>query len=144
MYSFTGQGVISQKPNDASKKKTLCLALDYCLSFTVARLVRFWFKSLQSLTTHIRQFLQGNLFLLAVCAHEVPLYLCSIFCSPSLVQVSTASCWVLSAEHDPNCAMLFMIDKLISGSSFEGKALLRSHKTPNSKALQFSAQNPHL
>ena len=32
-------------------------------------------QSLQSLTAHNRQFLQGNLFLLAVCTHEVPLYL---------------------------------------------------------------------
>ena len=55
------------------------------------------------LTAHDRQFLQGNLFLLAVRTREVPLYLCSIFCSRSLVQVSTASYRVLSAEHAPNC-----------------------------------------
>ena len=65
--------------------------LDYHSSLLVARLVRFWFKSLQSLTTHDRQFLQGNLFLLAVCTHKMPHYLCSIFRSRSLVQVSTAS-----------------------------------------------------
>ena len=65
--------------------------LGYCSLLSVARLVRFWFQSLQSLIAHERQFLQGNLFLLAVCTHEVPLYLCSIFCSRNLVQLSTAS-----------------------------------------------------
>ena len=65
--------------------------LDYRSLLLVAQLVRFWFKSLQSLTAHERQFLQGDLFLLTVCTHEVPLYLCSIFCSPSMVQLSTAS-----------------------------------------------------
>ena len=39
--------------------------LDYRSSLSVAQLVRFWFKSLQSLTANERQFLQGNLFLLA-------------------------------------------------------------------------------
>ena len=64
-------------------------------------LPRFWFKSLWSLTDHKRQFLQGNLFLLAM--HEMPLYLCSIFCSRSLVQLSAVSYHVWSAEHAPNC-----------------------------------------
>ena len=91
-------------------KKTLCLALEYIkncplgVSFvtfgSVAQPVRFWFKSL---TVHERQFLQGNIFLLAVCMHEVPLYLCSIFCSHSLVQVGTVSYHVLSMEH--NCIL---------------------------------------
>ena len=63
---------------------------EYRSSLSVAQLVRFWFKRSQSLTAHNRQFLQGNLLLLAVCTHEVHLYLCSIFCSHSLVQVSTA------------------------------------------------------
>ena len=45
--------------------------LDYRSSLSVARLVRFWFKSLQTLTAHDRQFLQGNLFLLAMCTHKV-------------------------------------------------------------------------
>ena len=111
VYSFTGQGgVISQKPNDASKKKCSVwpssrlktVDMEYHSSFSVARLVRFWFKSLQSLTTHDRQFLLGNLFLLTVCTHEVPLYLCFIFCSRSLVQVSTANYRVLSVEHATN------------------------------------------
>ena len=64
--------------------------------------VRFGFKSLQSLISNKRQFLQGNLFFLAVCTHEVPLYLCSIFCSCSLVQVSTVSYRVWSMEHASN------------------------------------------
>ena len=34
--------------------------LDYHSFLLVAQLVRFWFKSLQSLTAHDRQFLQGN------------------------------------------------------------------------------------
>ena len=59
--------------------------LDYRSSLSVAWLVRFWFKNLQSLTAHDRQFLQGNLFLLAVCRHDMALYLCSIFCTRSLV-----------------------------------------------------------
>ena len=105
MYSFTGQGVISLKPSDACKKKTRSIwplsrlktvNLECRLSLSVAWLVKFWFKSLQ--------FLQDNLFLLAVCTHKVPLYLCSIFCSRSLVQVSTASYRVWSMEHTPNCA----------------------------------------
>ena len=72
-------------------------------SLSVVRLVRFWFKSLQSLTAHDRHFLQSNLFLPDVCTHKVPLYLCSIICSRSQVQVSTVSYHVLSAEHVPNC-----------------------------------------
>ena len=81
-------------PNKRSVRSSSSLKtvdLDYRLSLSVARLVRFWFKSLQSLTVHDRQVLQGNLFLLAVCMHDVALYLCSIFCTRSLVQFSTAS-----------------------------------------------------
>ena len=40
------------------------------------------------------------------CMHEVPLYLCSIFCSCSLVQVSTGIYRVWSVEHTPNCIPL--------------------------------------
>ena len=108
MYSFTGQRVVSQKPNNASKKRSVrpssrlkTVDLDYRLSLSVARLVRFWFKSSQSLTAHDRQFLQGNLFLLAVCTHKVPLYLCSIFCSRSLVQMSTVSYRVFECRTRP-------------------------------------------
>ena len=78
----------------SSRLKTV--DLDYRSSLSLTRLVRFWFKSLQSFTAHDGQFPQGNLFLLAVCTHKVPLYLCSIFCSHSLVQVSTASYRILS------------------------------------------------
>ena len=86
MYIF----FLNQKKHSVGPSNRLkTVNLDYHLSLSVAPLVRFWFKSLQSLTAHDRQFLQGNLFLLAVC---MPLYLCSIFCSRSLVQVSTASC----------------------------------------------------
>ena len=95
---FTGQGVISQKPTEACKKRSVrpssrlkTVDLDCRSSLSVAQLVRFWFKSLQSLTAHDRQFLQGNLFLLAVCTHDVGLYLCSIFCTRSLLQFSAAS-----------------------------------------------------
>ena len=108
VYSFTGQGVVSQKPNDTSKK-TLCLALevktvnlDCHLLLSVARLVRFWLKSLQNLTTHNKQFLQGNLFLLAVYMHDVALYLCSIFCSRSLVEFNTVSYHVFECGTRPN------------------------------------------
>ena len=75
MYSFSGQAVVSQKPNNTSKKRSVwpssrlkTVDLDHRLSLSVTRLARFWFKSLQSLSAHDRQFLQGNLFLLAVYA----------------------------------------------------------------------------
>ena len=89
-----------QKKRSVWPSSTLkTIDLDYRSSLLVAQLVRFWFKSLQSLTANERQFLQGNLFLLAVCMHEVPLYLCSIFCSPSVVQLRTASYRIWSTEH---------------------------------------------
>ena len=107
MNSFTGQGVISQKPNNACKKHSIwplsslkTVDLDYRSSLLVVRL-RFWFKSLQSLTAHDRQFQQDNLFLLAVHMHDVALYLCSIFCSRSLVQFSTASYCMFGAQNTP-------------------------------------------
>ena len=109
MYSFSGQGVVSQKPNSTSKK-TLRLALKWvknCQSGLL--LVALGCSAGQILVQefakfdHPRQFLQGKLFLLAVCTHEVPLYLCSIFCSRSLAEVSTMSYRVLSMEHAPNC-----------------------------------------
>ena len=50
--------------------------LEYRSSLSVAWMIRFWFKSLQNLTAHKRQLVQGNVFL----PHEVPFYLCSIFC----------------------------------------------------------------
>ena len=85
----------------SSRLKTV--DLDRRSSLSVARLVRFWFKSLQSLTVHDRQFLQGNLFLLAVCTHNVGLYLCSIFCTRSLLQFSAASYRTFGARNTPNC-----------------------------------------
>ena len=105
MYSFTGQGIISQKLNNASKNassnrtlKTVDLGLVLiALSWSCGQIL------VQSLTTHERQFLQGNLFLLAVCTHEVLLYLCSIFGSRSQVQFSTPSYCVWSMERAPNC-----------------------------------------
>ena len=73
---------------------------EYRLSLSVAQLVRFWLKSLQSLTAHERQLLQDNLFLLAVCTHEVPLYLCSIF-----VAIVWCKCvFVFRAENTPQIA----------------------------------------
>ena len=56
----------------------------------------------QKFTAHERQFLQGNLFIVAFRTHEVPFYLCSIFCSPSLVQLSTVSYCILGVEQAPN------------------------------------------
>ena len=83
----------------SSRLKTV--DLDCRSSLSVAQLVRFWFKSLQSLTVHDRQFLQGNLFLLAVCTHDVGLYLCSIFCIHSLLQFSAASYRAFGARNTP-------------------------------------------
>ena len=76
------------------KKKTLRLALEHvknCRSglSLVALDCSAGQILIRKFSAHERQFLQGNLFLQAV--HEVPLYLCSRFCSPSLVQLSTAS-----------------------------------------------------
>ena len=102
-----------------SKLKTI--NLDYCSLLPVVRLVRFWFKSLQSLTAHDRQFLQGNLFLLAVCTHDVPPYLCFIFCSCSLVQFSTASYRVF--EHW-TCPKLYLVTLRISATNFNGNRLV--------------------
>ena len=110
VYNFTGQGVISQKPTDACKRKNApsdprvggkTVDLDRRSLLSVARLVRFWFKSLPRLTVHDRQFLQGNLFLLAVCTHDVGLYLCSIFCTRSLLQFSAASYRAFGARNTP-------------------------------------------
>ena len=98
MYNLLDKGLfLKNRPRLAKKlsvrpsSRLKTVDLDCRSSLLVAQLVRFWFKSLQSLTVHDRQFLQGNLFLLAVCMHDVALYLCSIFCTRSLVQFSTAS-----------------------------------------------------
>ena len=88
------RGIFS-KTKHACKKKTIRLALEYIktvnlecrLLLSVVRLIDQIL--VQNLTAYDRQFLQGNLFLLAVCMQKVPLYLCSICCSCSLVQLST-------------------------------------------------------
>ena len=98
MYNLLDKGLFLKNRPRLAKNRSVrpssrlkTVDLDCRSSLLVAQLVRFWFKSLQSLTVHDRQFLQGNLFLLAVCMHDVALYLCSIFCTRSLVQFSTAS-----------------------------------------------------
>ena len=64
--------------------------LGYRSSLSVACMVRFWFKSFQNSTVHKTSLVQGSPFLLAVYTHEVPLCLCSVFCSHSQVRLSTA------------------------------------------------------
>ena len=122
MYSFTGQGVFLKNRTTLPKKCSVrpssslkTVDLDYCSSLSVAWLVRFWFKSLQSLTTHNRQFLQGNLFLLAVCMHDVALYLCSIFCAHSLVQFSTASYRVFERGTRPKLYLVTLSRVTVDG-----------------------------
>ena len=92
-----------QKKRSSVRPSTRLKTVDLdCRSLlSVARLVRFWFKSLQSLTVHDRQFLQGNLFLLVVCTHDVGLYLCSIFCTRSLLQFSAASYRACGTRNKP-------------------------------------------
>ena len=107
---FTGQKATSQKPNEICNK-TLRLALstlktvdlEYCSVLLVVWMVRFWSKSLHNSIIHKRPLIQGSLFLLAVYTHEVPLYLCSIFCSCSQVRLSTASYRVWSVDYTPFC-----------------------------------------
>ena len=79
--------------------------LEYHSSLSVAWIVRFWFRSLQNSTIHKRPLVQGNLFLLAVYTHEVPLCLCSIFCSRSQVRMSTVSYCIWSADYAPFCIL---------------------------------------
>ena len=99
-FSRTDQGLQKKRfVRPSSRLKTV--DLDCRSSLSVAQLVRFWFKSLQSLTVHDRQFLQGNLFLLAVCTQDVDLSLCSIFCTRSLLQFSAASYCAFGARNTP-------------------------------------------
>ena len=70
--------MLAKKRSFWPSSRLITVDLDYCLSLSLAQLVRFWFKSLWSLTIQERQFLQGNLFILAVCTHEVALFLCSL------------------------------------------------------------------
>ena len=75
--------------------------LGYCSSLSVAWMLRFWFISFQSSTIYKTSLVQGSLFLLAVYTHEVPLCLCSVFCSCSQVWLSTARYRVFGARTTP-------------------------------------------
>ena len=108
MYNLLDKGLFLKNRPRLAKKRSVrpssrlkTVDLDCRSSLSVAQLVRFWFKSLQSLTVHDRQFLQGNLFLLAVCTHDVGLYLRSIFCTRSLLQFSAASYRAFGARNTP-------------------------------------------
>ena len=61
-------------------------------------MARLWFKSFENLTVHKTSLVQGSLFLLAVYTHEVPLCLCSVFCSRSQVRLSTTRCRAFGAR----------------------------------------------
>ena len=64
-------------------------------------MVRFWFISFQNLTVHKTPLVQGSLFILAVYAHEVPLCLCSVFCSRSQMRLSIARYRAFGARTTP-------------------------------------------
>ena len=120
---FTGQGVISQNRPRLAKKRSVMpssrlktVDLDCHSLLSVAQLDRFWFKSLQSLTVHDRQFLQGNLFLLAVCTHDVGLYLCSIFCTRSVLQFSAASYRAFGARNTPQLYPVTLMEVQLFGA----------------------------
>ena len=70
--------------------------LGYRLSLLVAWMVRFWFKSFQNSTVHKTLLVQGNLFLLALYMHEVPL------CAPSFVAVVKAPRDIVHLERGPH------------------------------------------
>ena len=75
--------------------------LDYHSSLSAAQLLRFWFKKL---IAHDRRTSSYKVtYFFWQCTHEVPLHLCSIFCSCSLEQRSTVSYCSLSTEHAPTC-----------------------------------------
>ena len=108
MYNLLDKGLFLKNRPRLAKKRSVrpsgrlkTVDLDCRSSLSVAQLVRFWFKSLQSLTVYDRQFLQGNLFLLAVCTHDAGLYLRSIFCTRSLLQFSAASYRAFGARNTP-------------------------------------------
>ena len=118
MYNLLDKGLFLKNRPRLAKKRSVrpssrlkTVDLDYRSSLSVARLVRFWFKSLQILTVHDRQFLQGNLFLLAVCTHAVGLYLCSIFCTRSLLQFSAASYRAFGAWNTPQLYLVTLNKK---------------------------------
>ena len=91
---FTGKRAISQKLNDVCSvwpsSKLKIVDLGYRSSLSVAYMVRYWFNSFQNSTV-----------LLAVYTHEVLLCLCSVFCSRSLVRLSTAGYRVFGARTTP-------------------------------------------
>ena len=108
MYNLLDKGLFLKNRPRLAKKRSVrpssrlkTVDLDCRSSLSVAQLVRFWFRSLQSLTFHDRQFLQGNFFVLAVCTHDVGLYLCSIFCTRSLLQFSAVSYRAFGARNTP-------------------------------------------
>ena len=120
MYNLLDKGLfLKNRPRLVKKRyvrpssRLKTVDLDCRSSLSVAQLVRFWFKSLQSLTVHDRQFLQGNLFLLAVCTHDVGLYLCSIFCIRSLLQFSAASYHAFGARNTPQLYPVALITFLV-------------------------------
>ena len=92
---FTGQRAISQKLNDVCNK-TFRLALEYVencqsrVSFVAFSCLdsQILVQKFPNLTVHKTSPIP-SLFLLAVYTHEVPLCLCSIFCSRSQVRLST-------------------------------------------------------
>jgi len=98
---FKNRPTLAKKRSVRPSSRLKTVNLDCRSSLSVAWLVRFWFKSLQSLAVHDRQFLQGNLFLLALCTHDVCLYLCSIFCTCSLLQFSAVSYHAFGAWNTP-------------------------------------------
>ena len=75
--------------------------LGYRLSLSVACMVRFWFISFQNLTVHKTSLVQVSPFLLAVYTHDMPLCLCSVFCTRSQVQLSTARYHTFGARTTP-------------------------------------------
>ena len=116
MYNLLEKGLFLKNRPRLAKKRSVrpsstlkTVDLDCRSSLSVAQLVRFWFKSLQSLTVHDRQFLQGNLFLLAVFTHDVGLYLCSIFCTRSPLQFSAASYRAFGARNTPQLYPITLI-----------------------------------
>ena len=91
VYSFTGQGVVSQKPSDASTKNALSLVTRCSAGQILVQTFTKFDSPQQTVPTK-------NLFFLAVCTHEV------LLCAPSFVTVvSTTSYRVLIAKPTPYC-----------------------------------------
>ena len=82
MYSFTGHGAISQKPNDVYTKHSVwslkTVDLEYQVWFSVAWMVIFLVQKFAKFGHPCiakRRLTQDNLFFMAVYMHKVPLYL---------------------------------------------------------------------